>query len=463
MLDRRTLLGTGLAAALPLPALATPSPWDDMGRVLARIAPPRFPARDFRVTDYGAKGDGVVDNTAAFHGAILAANDTGGGNVIVPPGIYATGPIRLKSNVNLQVQEGATLRFSTDPRAYLPLVFTRWEGVELMNYSPLIYAFGERNIAITGKGTLDGQACETAWWPWKGKRDFGWRDGAPRQDSARNALFAMGETGRTVAERRFGEGAYLRPMFIQPYRCSNVLIEGVTIRNAPMWEVHPVLCSNVTVRGLTIDSAGPNTDGCDPESCRDVLIEDCSFNTGDDCIAIKAGRNGDGRRVGVASENIVIRDCRMKNGHGAVTIGSEITGGVRHVYAERCTMDSPALNHALRIKNNAMRGGVLEHLYFRDMRIGQVSHAVLTIDEAYEEGSDGPFTPVVRDVRVERVKSGRSRFAIDAQGYPAAPIRDVMLRDCDFANVAAGCVAKEVRGLVFDRVTINGKPANAPG
>jgi polygalacturonase len=334
--------------------------------------------------------------------------------------------------------------------------------VELMNYSPLVYAVDCENIAITGEGTLDGGATDAIWWPWKGKGEHGWQPGMPKQEEARNRLFDMGARGVPVKDRVFGEGSYLRPNFIQPYRCRNVLIEGVTLKRSPMWQVHPVLCTNVIVRGLTIDAAGPNTDGCDPESCRDVLIEDCHFNTGDDCIAIKSGRNNDGRRVNVASENIVIRNCRMKNGHGAVTIGSEISGGVRNVFAERCTMDSPNLVHALRIKNNAMRGGVLERLYFRDIAIGQVARSVLNIDDNYEEGPNGPFTPVVRDIAVDRVVSGRSAVAIDAQGYPNAPIDDMRLKDCDFANVAGDSIVKNVRGLVFDNVRINGKPARAP-
>ena len=228
----------------------------------------------------------------------------------------------------------------------------------------------------------------------------------------------MAERGVPVAQRVFGEGDYLRPQFIQPYRCRNVLIEGVTIRNSPMWEIHPVLCTNVTVRGVTIDSHGPNNDGCDPESCRDVLIERCVFDTGDDCIAIKSGRNADGRRVNVPSENIIVRDCEMRDGHGGVTIGSEISGGVRHVFAERCQMDSPKLDRALRLKNNAMRGGVLEHIYMRDVtgrparRRGAVRSTSCT-----RKAPNGNFPPVVRDVELLRVTSKKSNYALYLRGY----------------------------------------------
>src|SRR6266481_2159036 len=205
-----------------------------------------------------------------------------------------------------------------------------------------------------------------------------------------------------VNQRIFGEGSYLRPQFIQPYRCQNVLIEGVTLRHSPMWQIHPVLCTNVTIRGVHVqreanatDQTGPNTDGCDPESCTDVLIENCYFATGDDCIAIKAGRNDDGRRVAVPSQNIVIQDCRMKDGHGGVTIGSEISGGVRNVFAENCRMNSPRLDIAVRIKNNAMRGGHLENIFIRDIEVGQVAMAGISVDFYYEEGEAGKFIPIV--------------------------------------------------------------------
>src|SRR5205085_3273649 len=222
------------------------------------------------------------------------------------------------------------------------------------------------------------------------------------QREARWRLFRMAEDGVAVSARRFGVESYLRPAFIQPYACRNVLIEGVTIRNSPMWEINPVLCTNVTVRHVTIDSHGPNNDGCDPESCRDVLIEHCTFNTGDDCIAIKSGRNADGRRINVPSENIIVRNCEMRDGHGGVTVGSEISGGCWNVFAHDCRMDSPRLDRALRLKNNAMRGGLLRDIYMRDVTVGEVADSVLSIDFTYEEGAKGPFTPVARDVELLR-------------------------------------------------------------
>ncbi|MES1200119.1 MAG: glycoside hydrolase family 28 protein [Pseudomonadota bacterium] len=456
---RALLLASITSAAFPAIAQAVAADsWAMADAIRARVRAPIFPARRFPITDYGAVGDGAKDCTDAFRQAIAACNAAGGGRVVAPRGEWATGAIHLKSNVELHLEDGAAIRFSRDPAAYLPLVYTRWEGVECMNYSPFIYAFEQDNIAITGSGVIDGRSSAEYWWPWKGRADIGWREGMPKQDSARTRLFQMGDDNVPVAQRRFGEGSYLRPQFIQPYRCRNVLIEGVTLMGSPMWQVHPVLCQNVTVRGLTIDGGGgPNTDGCDPESCTDVLIENCIFNTGDDCIAIKAGRNGDGRRTATPSQNIVIRNCQMRDGHGALTVGSEISGGVRYVFAENCQMSSPHLDHAIRIKNNAMRGGDLEHLYFRDLRIGQVSHAVVTVDFNYEEGASGAFTPILRDLVAERIASGSSPHAVDLQGLPNAPATDILIKDCDFSGVTGENIIRNVQNLRFDHVRVNGR------
>lgn len=430
--------------------------WAQVPQILARIKPPKFPKRDFKITKFGAVADGKTDSSAAFKSAIEACAKAGGGRVVVPKGEFVTGAIHLKSNVNLHVQKGATIKFSQDITKY-PLVFTRWEGMELMNYSPFIYAFEQKNVAITGEGTLDGQADNEHWWHWNGKKVYGWNEGEPNQRADRSKLYEMVEKGVPVSERIFASGTLLRPQFIQPYRCQNVLIEGVKIIRSPMWEVHPVLCENVTVSKVFIDSHGPNNDGCNPESCKDVLIKDCYFDTGDDCIAIKSGRNNDGRRLNVPTENVVIQNCTMKDGHGGVTIGSEISGGVRNVFAENCQMDSPNLDHALRVKNNALRGGLLENFYFRNIQIGQVAHAAITIDFNYEEGKKGAFTPVMRNFTVENLTSGKSKYALDAQGFDNAPIENLTIKNSTFANVTNGAVAANLTNPKLENVKINGK------
>jgi unsaturated rhamnogalacturonyl hydrolase len=421
--------------------------WADAEAILARIKAPAFPDRDFSITDFGAVAGGA-DCTEAIAKAIAAANAAGGGRVVVPAGRWHTGAIRLKSHVNLHVAEGATLKFSFDTAKH-PVVFTRWEGVECMNYSPLIYAWEQENIAVTGKGTLDGSASADTWWGWNLK------GASPsRQAAARNRLNEMGQKGVPVAERVFGEGSFLRPNFIQPYRCRNVLVEGVRIVNSPMWEVHPVLCTNVIVRGLTINTHGPNNDGCDPESCRDVLIEDCVFDTGDDCIAIKSGRNNDGRRVGAPSENFVIRNCTMKDGHGGVVIGSEISGGCRNVFAENCTMDSPNLDRALRLKTNASRGGTIESVFMRNVKVGRVAEAVLTIDLLYEEGPKGDFPPTVRNISIEQVTSSASPRVMYIRGFPGATIDDIKFTDCTFKGITTTEVLEGAGTVILKNVTI---------
>jgi polygalacturonase len=332
-------------------------------------------------------------------------------------------------------------------------VLTRHEGVELMGYSPFIYALEQHDIALTGEGALDGQADAEHWWNWAAASRRAW-------SSDRKRLTDMGEAGVPVAQRVFGAGTTIRPMFIQPYRCRNVLIEGLTIIASPMWEVHPVECENVIVRRLNIHSHGPNNDGCDPESCRDVLIEGCVFDTGDDCIAIKSGRNADGRRLKKPTENVIIRDCQMMDGHGGVTLGSEITGGVRNVFVERCKMDSPRLDIAIRFKNNAMRGGTLENIHVRDIAVGQVAKAVITIDYNYQEGANGPYIPVFRNLVIERLVSGNSPRALDLQGFANAPIRDVTLRDCEFNDVSGQDIVR-LRGGADLRQRADQRPTRA--
>ena len=428
--------------------------WEQAAAIVARIKAPTFPDREFAITRYGAKADAGGDATTAIRSAIDACVRAGGGRVRVPAGRFLTGPIHLRSGVNLHLDSGATLAFVQDPRAYLPHVLTRFEGVELMNYSPFVYAHGASNIAVTGRGTLDGQANAEVWWPWKGGSP------GPNQGPARARLLEMAAQGVPVRQRVFGDGGYMRPNFVQPYNCRNVLIEGVTIVNSPMWEIHPVLSSNVTVRDVTISSHGPNNDGCNPESSRDVLIERCTFDTGDDCIALKSGRNDDGRRLHTPVQDVVIRDCVMKDGHGGVVIGSEVSGGARRIFAERCRMDSPRLDRVLRFKTNSVRGGVIEQIYMRDITVGQVAEAIVAADFFYEEGNSGRYTPTLRDVDVRRVSSRQSRYGLLLRGYPESPITRLHVEDCTFDGVREGDRIEGVQSLEITNVRVNGTLRN---
>ena len=441
-------------AAAAKPSVA--KEWAQLPEILSRIYAPIIPGREFSIVDFGAAADAKTDSSAGITKAIAAASKAGGGRVIVPAGEYLTGPIELKSKIELHLDHGATLKFKTDPNAYLPAVRSWFEGMECYNYSPLIYAFEAENIAITGEGVLDGRADETNWWPWKGKKEHGWAERTPKQDAARKRLVKMVEQGTLVEERRFGAGDYLRPSFIEPFRCKNVLIEGVRVRRSPMWELHPVLCTNVIVRGVHIESHGPNNDGCDPEACRDVLIEDTVFDTGDDCIAIKSGRNNDGRRIGIPTENVVVRRCTMKDGHGGVTIGSEISGGCRNVFVEDCTMDSPNLDRAIRFKSNAVRGGVVENIFVRNVTVGTVADAALQIDFVYEEGANGPHKPVVRNLVIENMTVTNAKRVLDVQGFPGSEISGVRIHNSKFSGIKSDDVVKEADVKLVDCV-VEGK------
>ncbi|QJR81109.1 glycoside hydrolase family 28 protein [Alteromonas pelagimontana] len=437
--------------------------WDtNAAAIRSRIVPPTFPERSASITDFGAKPGKQNDCTQAIADAIAHIAQQGGGTVTVPEGAFYTGPVHLKSNINFHIAKGAVLHFIPEPERYKPYVFTRWEGTELYGYSPLIYAFEQTNIAVTGEGTLEGGASETIWWPWKGPwKEAKWGDDPEaNQKNTRDPLRAMAEKGVPVEERVF-EKNYLRPPFIQPYRCKNVLISGVTIRNSPFWLVNPVLCTNVTVKDIYCHSYGPNSDGCDPESCTDVLIENCTFDTGDDCIAVKSGRNADGRRVAQPCENILINNCQMKAGHGGVVIGSEISGGVRNLYAQNCEMSSPNLDRGIRIKTNSLRGGHLQNLNYRNLRIGQVKDAIV-INFFYEEGDVGNFTPKLEGIRIENLYVQHAQRAFVLLGYDHTPITGVTFKSLTFEKVDSPSVIENVADITQQNIVINGKKAELP-
>jgi len=411
--------------------------WKQVPKILKRIVAPQFPARDFVITNFGAVADGKTDCRAAMANAMAACVAAGGGRVVVPAGEFLTGAIHLQSNVNLHLETNAVLKFSTDPKAYLPAVFTRFEGTECYNLSPLIYALGQENVAVTGSGTLDGQTDATNWLAWKNTAE-------------RAKLVKMADDNVPVVQRQFGVEGHLRPDFIEFNRCRNVMVADVKIRRSPMWEIHPLLCTNVTVRGVDIFSHGANNDGCDPESCCDVLIEKCRFDTGDDCIAIKSGRNNDGRRVGVPSQNIVIRDCTMRDGHAGTAIGSEISGGCSNVFVEDCAMSSSNLVCALRLKSNARRGGVVQNIFMRNVNVGVVKDSVLQIDFLYEEGAKGDFKPVAKNIVLENITVARTPRVLNVRGFPGADISGVRIYHSTFKEIQMPDVVQDADVKLVD-------------
>lgn len=426
----------------------TAEPLKEMELIRKQIKVPAFPARDFIITNYGAKGDGKTLNTEAFKKAIAACAKSGGGRVVVPLGNFLTGAIHLKSNVNLHLADSAKITFSVDTKHY-PIVFGRWEGMELMNYSALIYAYGQKNIAITGKGILDGNATYNDWYDWNNVK--------PRkQVKARDLLHVMNEKQIDPTKRVFGEGSFLRPNFIQLYKCDNILISDVKMINSPMWNVNPVLCENVTLKNMRIIAHGSNTDGINPESCKNVLISNCYFDTGDDCIAIKSGRDQDGRRIARPAENHIIENCEMKDGHGGVVIGSEISGGARNIFAINCIMDSPNLDRILRLKTSSSRGGTIENVFMKDIKVGAYADAAITCNMFYEK--PGKFMPVIRNIWVENVDVEKGgEYGIFVNAYKESPVQNLKIINCNIRGVKTPMKIDYVKDLKLENVKINGQ------
>ncbi|MEQ2456013.1 glycosyl hydrolase family 28 protein [Flavonifractor hominis] len=477
----------------------------------------------------------AAKNTKAIYQAIKDVSEAGGGTVVVPAvdgQVFYTSAIHLEDNVNLHIEEGATLAFTTDYASYQGdlmkevygdgvddqgLTLTRFESVELMNFSPFIYAYGKENIAITGKGTLDGQAStgdgshpETmTWHEWKSSRNWTTDSGTTKieaQNAPRTKLFAQGQTNVPVAERQYGisesqdtpwsgaDDGFLRPNFIQPYNCQNVLIEGVNVVNSPMWEINPVLCDTVMVQDVYVESHMHNNDGCDPEASSNVVIQNNRFDVGDDCIAIKSGRNGDGLRIGRASFNIVIQDNTFVDGHGGVTIGSEITSGVKNIFSRNNEMDSDQLQAAYRFKTNYIRGGVIENIYYKNDTVKMVESGkpVILVDLNYDVSKEvqmmeammedfpgssyAAYIPQFKHVLFEGMsvnaagEEGKGgKYALQLNGFPISGIADsaivsddledcyisdFTIKDSTFVGSQQGFSMNYVDGLTLDNVTM---------
>jgi polygalacturonase len=420
----------------------------DFAAILRRILAPSFPKRDFPITVLGAKGDGKTDCRPAIQVAIDYCNVEGGGRVLVPAGAWlCNGPIVLKSNVELHLHHGARIEFSSHPEHYLPMVLTSWEGTELFNYSPFVRAYHAVNVAITGAGILDGNAKDS-FAPWRAK-----------QGPDQLALRKMGGDGVPVHDRRFGQGHFLRPPMLQFFGCRNVLVDGITVVDAPFWITHPIFCTNVIVRGTTFTSLNPNNDGVDPESCSDVLIENVRFETGDDSIAVKSGRDQDGWRVGAPTENVVIRRCKMDSLKGGLVIGSEMSGGVRNVFMEDCKLGK--VERAFYFKSNLDRGGSVEKVWIRNTSIDE-AQAMIRFTTAYHGYRGGNFPTRFSDITIENVACGKAGVAIDAVGTPAAPLRKVTLRNLAVQRAEQPNSIEHIQGWVLSNVRVSGAAVTLP-
>lgn len=342
----------------------------------------------------------------------------GGGTVIVEEGCWSSGPIRLYDNIRLHLEEGAEVHFLQEYDAYLPVVFTRWEGMECYNYSPLVYARDCRNIAVTGQGKLVGGG--QAWWPWK-----------KLQQKAANQLCYAESDHIPVEQRIYGTPeAALRPSFLQFIGCEDIRLEGITVEEGPQWTIHPVYCQRVLVKNVTVRTTGPNTDGLNPDSCRDVWIEGCHFSTGDDCIAVNSGMNEDGWRVGKPCENIVIVNCEMSGGHGAITIGSGMSGGVRNVFASDCRVSGT--NQGIRLKSMRGRGGYIRDVWFENIEMKDIAEEAIQVSMFYPYSTVVPRSrvpSVFSDIHFRKIHGNSEKLALELRGLPESKLENVTLED----------------------------------
>ncbi len=412
--------------------------------VLQQITGARQPGRTIFITRLGAKGDGVSDCKPAFDRAMRLAEKKGGAHIVVPKGVYLVkGPIHLVSDVNLEISECAVIRFSPEPKYYLPAVKTSWEGTFVNNYSPFIYGYNLHDVSITGRGTIDGNAASTF---------ATWR---ARQKQAQRRSREMNHKETSVEKRVFGEGDWLRPQLIQLFGCRNVTLSDIFITNSPFWCVHLLKSENIICRRLRYDAKLVNNDGIDPEYSRNILIEDIEFNNGDDNVAIKSGRDNDGWTTGTPSENIIIRRCRFKGLH-AVVIGSEMSSGVRNVFVEDCTF-AGYCKRGIYIKTNPDRGGFVRNLYVKNCEFDEVEDLFYATSMYAGEGLDNNKFSTVENLYVDGLRCRKVRNAgLVLQGTVAKPITNVVFRNVDIGEVGNAVSFDNTEGVVMTDCHLGG-------
>ncbi|GAE84938.1 polygalacturonase [Bacteroides reticulotermitis JCM 10512] len=382
---------------------------------------PVFPENSVNIRDKGAMENKPI--TVLVNQLISVISKKGGGKLIIPKGKWVSGRIVLKSNVNLYLEAGSEIEFSDNPTDYLPSVFTTHEGIEIMGAGAFIYACGENNIAITGKGHIYGPAMDT-----------------PMRKISNSVALIENRFPKKIGERIFDgmEGRhFFAPKVISPINCNNVLIEGITIERCLFWNINPTYCENVIIRGVTVNSKGiPSGDGIDITCCKNVLVEYCTMNCGDDCYALKGGRNGDGMRVGRPTENVIIRHCLAMDGHGGITTGSETAGGIRNVYSNGCMFDGTQIG--IRFKTRRPRSGVTEKLYYENFKMTNVRDAftwdLLGSKQFMGELADRlplrpitELTPEVKDIHIKDFVIESAKRLIMANGIPELPFNHVVI------------------------------------
>ena len=437
--------------------------WETETKILINsISVPKIPNKKYNILDYAS-----IIESKTIQDVIDICNKEGGGVVVIPKGIYnGIGKIELKSNVRLHFEEGTRINFSTDKNDFLPMVLTSWEGNDVYNYSSFIHANGQQNIAITGKAILNGNGSKNNWWNWKDK-SLPVPLRIENQPNIRPKLLKQNADNTPVEERKFGGESKLRAYFMTLRNCKNIYIKGITIINSPMWNIHPLMSENIIIDSVTIISPNnsPNTDGINPESSKNILIQNSFFSVGDDCIAIKSGRNNDGRKRNMPSENIYIKNCTFANGHGGIVIGSELSGGVRNVIIENCRMNSPNLLRALRIKSNEYRGAFVENILMRDIEIDTIGGPIVGINMDYKsyitERTEEKYYTSCAGIYVENITCKVANQGWLINGRETLPIENVIFKDWDVGFVLNGVYQKHIKRLILDNVNMDVKGSMA--
>ncbi len=413
--------------------------------------PPRIPSNEVNLRAFAAVEGGQELNTAAFASAIAAAHAAGGGRVVVPPGVWLTGPIHFRDRIELHLEDGAEIRFSQNPGDYLPVVFMQRGGVWCYTYSPFLYGRDCEDVAVTGRGTLNGQG--QSWWPWA------------KNQPGMVRLPGMAADRTPVEERVFGtveDG--VRPSFLQFLRSRRVLLEGVRFIDSPSWTLHPVQCEDLTIRGVTVKnpaSGAPNTDGIDPDACRRVLIEHCHVDTGDDGICLKSGWNEEGWDAGIPCEDVLIRHCTVLSAHGGLVIGSDLSGGIRNVHAHDCVFDGTDIG--VRVKTKTGRGGFVQNVVAERLTLRNIRHQAVLITQWYNNNPHDrtaidPSLPLTRieDVTVRDVTCEGAAEAVQIRGMTREPFRRITLERLDI-TAETGIHIEATEDLQMNKVTVRGR------
>ena len=410
----------------------------------------------------GANPSGTKLNTVLINQTIEKLNANGGGTLFFPAGKYLTGAIKLKSNITIEIEAGATLLFSDNFDDYLPFVEMRHEGIMMKSFSPLIYATDAENITIKGEGKIDGQGKK--WWDEFYRvivdlKDNGKRDINKYQsmwDKANDVKTLYAETNEdyiSSMQRRF-----FRPPFIQPIRCKNFRIEGITIVNSPFWTINPEFCENVTIDRVTINNPlSPNTDGINPESCRYVHISNCHISVGDDCITLKSGRDLQARKLNAPNENITITNCTMLAGHGGVVIGSEMSGGVKKVVISNCVFDGT--DRGIRIKSTRGRGGVVEDIQVSNIVMKNIKEEAIILDMLYTKMPVEPVsdrTPIFRNINISNVAGSDVLIPIKIRGLEESPISNITFTNINIDGKQK-CIFENCKNIKMTDVFVNGE------